>query len=106
MGQQVKAIAQIAPEIRSLGQQDQRFRGGLFEQPAVFIGVVRAVVTSQEAPRWEFIAARLLNARFDRSLEEQLRKRGIGGLYDKLRRLTDEGLYGEYILATSGTGAS
>ena len=43
VGQQVKAIAQIAPEIRSLGQQDQRFRGGLFEQPAVFIGVVRAV---------------------------------------------------------------
>ena len=43
MGQQVKAIAQIAPEIRSLGQQDPRFRGGLFEQPAVFIGVVRAV---------------------------------------------------------------
>ena len=68
---------------------------------AALEALVKAAVelTSQEAPRWEFIAARLLNARFGRSLEEQLRKRGIGGLYDKLRRLTDEGLYGEYILA-------
>ena len=70
---------------------------------AALEALVKAAVelTSQEAPRWEFIAARLLNARFGRSLEEQLRKRGIGGLYDKLRRLTDEGLYGEYILAHS-----
>ena len=68
---------------------------------AALEALVKAAVelTSQEAPRWEFIAARLLNARFGRSLEEQLRTRGIGGLYDKLRRLTDEGLYGEYILA-------
>ncbi len=44
---------------------------------AALEALVKAAVelTSQEAPRWEFIAARLLNARFGRSLEEQLRKR-------------------------------
>lgn len=45
---------------------------------AALEALVKAAVelTSQEAPRWEFIAARLLNARFGRSLEEQLAQAG------------------------------
>ena len=55
-------------------------------------------LTSPEAPRWEFVAARLLNLSFSLRLEAELSRRGIHTLYDKLRYLTDEGLYGSYIL--------
>ena len=56
-------------------------------------------LTSQEAPRWEMIAARLLAFSFHRELAEAEAARGIATFYDKLRYLTDQGLYGEYILA-------
>ena len=56
-------------------------------------------LTTQEAPRWEYIAARLLNLQFHQKLEQELKKkRGIQGLYEKLSYLTEEGLYGDYIL--------
>lgn len=55
-------------------------------------------LTSPDAPKWEFIAARLLNLSFSLRLESELSRRGIHTLYDKLRYLTDEGLYGSYIL--------
>ena len=62
--------------------------------------LVKAAVelTTQEAPDWEFIAARLLAFGMQlniRKLEERI---GIHSFYDKLRYLTDEGLYGDYIL--------
>lgn len=62
--------------------------------------LLRAAVelTSQEAPRWEFIGARILNRKFEEQLEEEMRKRGIGGFEDKVRYLTKQGLYGNYIL--------
>ncbi len=62
--------------------------------------LVRAAVelTTQEAPRWEFIAGRLRMFQFERALSGELMRRGIGGFYDKIRYLTDEGLYGPYIL--------
>lgn len=57
-------------------------------------------LTTQEAPDWEFIAARLLNFQLTKRLDEQADTAGIHSFYDKLRYLTDEGLYGNYILAT------
>ena len=62
--------------------------------------LVRAAVelTTQEAPRWEFIAGRLRMFQFERALSGELKRRGIAGFYDKIRYLTDEGLYGPYIL--------
>lgn len=62
--------------------------------------VIKAAVelTTQEAPDWEFIAARLLNFRLTKKLNEQVEMVGIHSFYDKLRYLTDEELYGNYIL--------
>ena len=62
--------------------------------------LVKAAVelTTQQAPKWEFIAARLLNFSFELELADELENRGIHSFYDKLRCLTDEGLYGAYIL--------
>lgn len=55
-------------------------------------------LTTPEAPRWEFISARLLNFSFRRRLAHDLSALGITDFYEKLRYLTDNGLYGEFIL--------
>ena len=57
-----------------------------------------AELTSREAPRWEFIAARIRYSQFEEELEERLAGLGISGFYGKLVYLTKEGLYGDYIL--------
>ena len=57
-------------------------------------------LTSQEAPRWENIAARVLSFSAHRTLASAEAARGIHCFYDKLRYLTDQGLYGEYVLAS------
>ena len=56
-------------------------------------------LTTVEAPKWEFIAARLLNHTFSKRNASRWTERGVKGLYEKLRYLTDKGLYGDYILA-------
>lgn len=55
-------------------------------------------LTTQEAPKWEMIAARLLMLEFNHGLKPWLSSRGINSLYEKITYLTDEGLYGKYIL--------
>ena len=62
--------------------------------------LVRGAVelTSQEAPRWEFIAARLHGFAFSRELISTRRALGIDTFGQLVRHLTDQGLYGAYIL--------
>ena len=64
--------------------------------------LVKAAVemTTQEAPNWEFIAARLLSYKLNRSIAAFEDSVGVHSFYDKLRYLTDERLYGDYILAS------
>lgn len=64
--------------------------------------LIKAAVelTTQEAPDWEFIAARLLNFQLSKKLTEQAEFAGVLSFYEKLRYLTDEGLYGSYILTS------
>ena len=59
--------------------------------------LIKAAVelTTQEAPDWEFIAARLLNFRL---AEKRTAVSGKQSFYEKLVYLTEEGLYGSYIL--------
>ena len=59
--------------------------------------LIKAAVelTTQEAPDWEFIAARLLNFRL---AEKRAAVSGKQSFYEKLVYLTEEGLYGNYIL--------
>ncbi|ADV44319.1 ribonucleoside-diphosphate reductase subunit alpha [Bacteroides helcogenes] len=63
--------------------------------------LVKAAIelTTQEAPDWEFIAARILNFQLSKELKEQEGVAGIHSFYEKLCFLTNEGLYGDYILA-------
>lgn len=64
--------------------------------------LIRAAVelTSQEAPRWEMIAARLLDLSFVRRLTTTRRELGIASFGELVRHLTERGLYGDYILAS------
>lgn len=64
--------------------------------------LIRAAVelTSQEAPRWEMIAARLLDLSFMRRLTTTRRELGIASFGELVRHLTERGLYGDYILAS------
>lgn len=62
--------------------------------------LIKAAVemTTQEVPDWEFIAARLLSFKCEEEIKKVEEAEGILCLYDKLRFLADEKLYGEYIL--------
>ena len=64
--------------------------------------LIRAAVelTSQEAPRWEMIAARLLDLSFMRRLAATRRELGIASFGELVRYLTERGLYGDYIFAS------
>ena len=64
--------------------------------------LIRAAVelTSQEAPRWEMIAARLLDLSFMRYLAATRLELGIASFGELVRYLTERGLYGDYILAS------
>lgn len=62
--------------------------------------LIKAAVelTTQEAPEWEFIAARLLNYQLNKRIARFEDSEGLMSLYDKLKFLTDRNLYGAYIL--------
>lgn len=62
--------------------------------------LIKAAVelTSQESPKWEYIAARLLMLRFQMQLQAELSKLQITSFYDKICYLTGQELYGSYIL--------
>jgi len=61
--------------------------------------LIKAAVelTMQEAPRWEFIASRLLMHQFSYSLSEEMTKHQIHTFYEKISFLEEENLYGRYI---------
>lgn len=75
------------------------FLGEGADESAKFASLVRAAVelTTQEAPKWEFIAARLVMSDMYASLAKEEAVRGITGFYDKLVYLTNRKLYGAYI---------
>ncbi|MCR5077569.1 MAG: ribonucleoside-diphosphate reductase subunit alpha [Prevotella sp.] len=72
---------------------------GISRHEAVDALIKAAVeLTTPEAPAWEMISARILAHQAEQGiclLEEEL---GISDFYSKLKYMTEEGLYGEYIL--------
>lgn len=59
---------------------------------------VAVELTSPEAPDWEFIAGRLLDFQLHRRITTHVTRCGLHTFADKVRFLTNEGLYGNYIL--------
>lgn len=62
--------------------------------------LIKAAVelTSSEEPQWEMVAGRLLYAKFKKELAKYEAGHNLTNFYDKLVFLTEEGLYGKYIL--------
>lgn len=90
-------------EAYSLDQLLIKFRSFYKEGMALdqrFTFLIKACVelTTKEAPRWEFIAARVYFLESDRGLRQRMAENGIDDFYEKLAFLTEEGLYGSYIL--------
>lgn len=86
--------------LQTLGAKFFSFAKQGMSQKDLFSALTKAAVelTCPEAPKWEFIAARILATSFQANLQPQLDKLGITCLYEKIRWLTDENLYGSYIL--------
>ncbi len=55
-------------------------------------------LTSKEAPNWEYIAARFLSLSISRQIKNEIRKYDIIDFYTKIKFLTENSLYGEYML--------
>ena len=55
-------------------------------------------LTSSETPLWSYIAGRIRAFSYELSLQKIMQQKGIKNFYEKLRFLTDLGLYGSYIL--------
>lgn len=62
--------------------------------------LIRASVEmiSKDAPKWEYIAARLFAYRMHNDIAARMQQLGIQDFYGKLAHLTKEGYYGSYIL--------
>lgn len=77
------------------------YKQGMTEKEKLSALIQAAVeLTTQEAPDWEYIAARILMLRFKKDLAFMEEKYQIKGFYDKLRFLTSQQLYGDYILGS------
>ena len=72
---------------------------GMSHKEAIDALIKAAVeLTTPEAPAWEMISARILSYRAEQKIKKQEDEIGIDGFYNKLKYMTSEGLYGEYIL--------
>lgn len=86
--------------ISALSEKFNSFsRAGMNEDNKLSALIKAAVeMTTAEAPNWEFIAARLASYQLNKDISTFEETEGIHSLYEKLRYLTDEKLYGDYIL--------
>ena len=62
--------------------------------------LIKAAVelTTPETPAWEMISARILSYRSEKNITRLEEEMGLKTFYRKVKYLTEEGLYGDYIL--------
>lgn len=105
LGTVLEEIESAFPEKEySMDILTEKFQG--FDKPGMqpderLSALIKAAVelTTQDAPKWEYIASRLLCFKLNKDIAAETKSLGVNSFYDKLRYLTDEGLYGDYILA-------
>lgn len=105
MGTVLEEIEKAFPEKEySMDILAEKFQG--FDKPGMQPGervsaLIKAAVelTTLDAPKWEYIAGRLLCFKLNKDIAAETNSLGVNSFYDKLHYLTDEGLYGDYILA-------
>lgn len=95
-----KRFSENSYSLRSLTMKYRSFQKEKMKEEEKLEALIKAAVelTTQEAPGWENIAAALLNNQFQGRLAREMDKRNLRDFYEKIRYLTEQGLYGEYIL--------
>lgn len=53
---------------------------------------------SKESGKWEMISARFLSYQIELLIDQRMQKMGVTNFYDKVRCLTKQGYYGEYLI--------
>ena len=72
---------------------------GMSQKDAIDALIKAAVeLTTPEAPSWEMISARILSYRAEKNISLLEEEMGLRTFYRKLKYMTEEGLYGDYIL--------
>ena len=72
---------------------------GMSQKDAIDALIKAAVeLTTPEAPSWEMISARILYYRSEKNISRLEEEMGLRTFYRKLKYMTEEGLYGDYIL--------
>lgn len=90
-------------EVYNLSTLSEKFLGVLkagMSAPERLNLLIKSAVelTTQDAPQWEFIAAEIFDFKLTQDLKEVEAEWGLHTFYDKLWYLTQEGLYGSYII--------
>lgn len=95
-----KRFAEKSYSLRILIIKYRSFQKEQMKEDEKLEALIKAAVelTTQEAPGWEKIAAALLNYQFQRKLSKEMEQRNLKNFYEKVCYLTEQGLYGEYIL--------
>ena len=71
---------------------------GMSQKDAIDALIKAAVeLTTPEAPSWEMISARILSYRSEKNISRLEEEMGLRTFYRKLKYMTEEGLYGDYI---------
>ena len=72
---------------------------GMSQKDAIEALIKAAVeLTTPEAPAWEMISARILSYRSEKKITRLEEELGLKTFYRKVKYMTEEGLYGDYIL--------
>ena len=72
---------------------------GMSQKDAIEALIKAAVeLTTPEAPAWEMISARILSYRSEKNITRLEEEMGLKTFYRKVKYMTEEGLYGNYIL--------
>jgi ribonucleoside-diphosphate reductase alpha chain len=98
-----KVQADYPQDMYELSRLDEKFRSFLkleMGESAKRAALTRAAaeLTTQEAPHWEFIAARILMHDFAADLSRALDELNLHSYFEKVSYLCERGLYGSYIL--------
>ena len=87
----------------SMGTLQEKFssftKPGMSQKDSIDALIKAAVeLTTPEAPAWEMISARILSYRSEKKITRLEEELGLKTFYRKVKYMTEEGLYGDYIL--------
>ncbi|NLB91305.1 MAG: ribonucleoside-diphosphate reductase subunit alpha [Clostridiales bacterium] len=86
--------------LEKLERKFDSFKTVHMQEAELYEALMKSAVelTTQEAPKWEFIAARLLMLRHQENTEKMIQSHGFERFSEKIHFLVKEELYGAYIL--------